>query len=288
VRVVALALIALIASFPNASASAQKAQKDQKAKKEKKLERPIATIETNKGVIIIELEPTDAPIAVSNFIALVQRGFYNGLSFHRIEDWVAQGGDPKGNGSGGPGYTIKNDNNRALKHIKGSVGMANAGRDTGGSQFYLLKKDAPSLDNGNYTLFGRITNGQEVVEKLLIGDRMEKITVQLPEKFKLEAFGASRRAEPENLAYPNLPVDAATREFSRTVRVRAEVSVQGTANLTLVRGSGDGEIDTAILKALGLWKWSPALRDGQPLAQTQEFEYDLVTHSRRYDKRGQR
>ena len=97
-------------------------------------------METTKGTILLELYPDEAPIAVQNFIDLIRKRFYDGLTFHRIEDFVAQGGDPKGDGTGGPGYTIKSEVNSRLQHARGALGMANSGRDTAGSQFYIVKK----------------------------------------------------------------------------------------------------------------------------------------------------
>jgi peptidyl-prolyl cis-trans isomerase B (cyclophilin B) len=140
---------------------------------------PIATIQTNKGTIRIRLYPEEAPKTVENFVKLAKRGFYNGLAWHRvIPGFVAQGGDPKGDGTGGPGYTIKNETNKKLRHNRGAVAMANAGRDTAGSQFYIvIGKAAPHLDNGDYTIFGQVIQGQDVAEKLVVGDRMARVTI---------------------------------------------------------------------------------------------------------------
>ena len=135
-----------------------KKPKEQKPKKQQ--ERPVATLETSKGTIQIELEPTEAPVAVSNFISLAQRGFYDNLTFHRVEADLIQGGDPLGNGTGGPGYMIPYEQNRGLKNIKGVIGMARGPeRDSAGSQFYILKKDVPGFDVNGYTLFGRGDRG---------------------------------------------------------------------------------------------------------------------------------
>ena len=140
---------------------------------------PTATIVTVKGTIKVRLYPEEAPNTVANFISLARKGFYNGLSFHRVEPgFVIQGGDPKGNGSGGPGYAIKNEQNKLLKHNRGALAMANAGRDTAGSQFYIvIDKPAPHLDNGDYTVFGQVTSGQEVAEKIQVGDKITKVTI---------------------------------------------------------------------------------------------------------------
>ena len=147
-------------------------------------EHPIATIETVKGTIKVKLYPEEAPNTVANFISLARKGFYNGLNFHRVEPgFVIQGGDPQGNGSGGPGYSIKNENDKFLKHNRGAVAMANAGMDTAGSQFYIvITKPAPFLDekeNGvnKYTIFGQVISGQENAEKIQVGDKITKITI---------------------------------------------------------------------------------------------------------------
>lgn len=263
-------------------ASKKKEEKPKKVEKPKKQpERPVATLETAKGTIQIELEPTEAPVAVSNFINLAQRGFYDGLVFHRVEAELVQGGDPLGNGTGGPGYTIPYEQNRGLKNTKGVVGMARGPeRDSAGSQFYLLKKDVPGFDLNGYTLFGRVTVGQDVLEKLAVGDKITRASVTVPSSYKPRSFGPTRPAEPQALYYPNLPVDAATRTYSRTVKVKVAVSVNGTVEINLTRGSGDEEIDDAIVEAMRQWQWQPALKSGQPVAQTQEFVYDLATHSR--------
>jgi cyclophilin family peptidyl-prolyl cis-trans isomerase len=135
---------------------------------------PIAVIETSKGTIKIRLFPEEAPKTVENFIALANKKFYDNLTFHRVEPgFVIQGGDPNGNGSGGPGYSIKNENNKVLRHNRGAVAMANAGRDTAGSQFYVvITKPAPHLDEkhedgmSKYTIFGQVVTGLEVVDAI--------------------------------------------------------------------------------------------------------------------------
>ncbi len=144
------------------------------------VKHPVATIVTNKGTIRFRMYPEEAPNTVANFVKLAKKGFYNGLTFHRVEPgFVIQGGDPKGNGSGGPGYSIKNETNQKLRHNRGAVAMANAGRDTAGSQFYIvIDKPAPHLDNGDYTIFGQVFEGQSVAEKIKVGDKMLKVTIK--------------------------------------------------------------------------------------------------------------
>jgi peptidyl-prolyl cis-trans isomerase B (cyclophilin B) len=164
----------------------------QTAPKAKAVVHPIATIQTDKGVIKFMLYPEDAPITVANFIKLAGKGFYDGLTFHRVvPGFVIQGGDPKGDGSGGPGYEIKNENNHILKHNRGAVAMANAGRDTAGSQFYIvIDEPQPSLDEkfddgvNKYTLFGQVISGQAVAEKIEMGDKMKKVTISYPKPAK--------------------------------------------------------------------------------------------------------
>lgn len=136
-------------------------------------------IETEKGSILVELFKQEAPKTVENFAKLIQEGFYDGLSFHRvIDDFVIQGGCPKGNGTGGPGYTIKCElENNPKKHERGSLSMAHAGRDTGGSQFFICHSPQPHLD-GNHTVFGKVTEGLEVVDQIVAGDKMIKVTVE--------------------------------------------------------------------------------------------------------------
>ena len=129
---------------------------------------PRVLMKTNKGDIEIELLENEAPIAVGNFVSLVEKGFYNGLTFHRVlPGFMAQGGDPSGNGSGGPGYTIpceaQQPNHRL--HFRGTLSMAHAGRDTGGSQFFLTFLPTKHLD-GVHTVFGRVVKGFDVLAKL--------------------------------------------------------------------------------------------------------------------------
>lgn len=145
-----------------------------------KIPHPIVTMQTNKGTILIKLFPEEAPETCANFIKLINKKFYDGLIFHRVEPgFVVQGGDPQGNGQGGPGYKIKNEPNKLLKHNRGAVAMANAGRDTAGSQFYfVITKPAPHLDSGDYTIFGQVISGQDIAEKIAIGDKMTKVTVK--------------------------------------------------------------------------------------------------------------
>jgi len=122
----------------------------------------------NYGEIVIKLYPDDAPKNVKNIIELTNKGFYNGLKFHRIiKGFVIQGGCPKGDGTGDPGYEIEDEISPKLKHLKGTVAMANRGPNTNGSQFYICLEPQPRLD-GRYTIIGEVVEGMDVVEK--IGD----------------------------------------------------------------------------------------------------------------------
>jgi peptidyl-prolyl cis-trans isomerase B (cyclophilin B) len=135
-----------------------------------------AIMVTNKGTINLDLFDKDAPGTVSNFTTLAKKGFYNGLSFHRvIKNFMVQGGCPKGTGTGGPGYTIKCEIN-AQKHTPGTLSMAHAGKDTGGSQFFITHVATPHLD-GVHTVFGRTTD-MDVVNAINQGDKIESLTIQ--------------------------------------------------------------------------------------------------------------
>ena len=137
-----------------------------------------AILETTKGTIKFELYETEAPITTKNFIDLAQKGFYNGLTFHRvIRGFMIQGGCPKGDGTGGPGYTIRDEFHPKLKHTKGAVSMANAGPNTGGSQFFITEAPQPHLD-GKHSVFGQVRDGQNVVESIKKGDKIIKVTIQ--------------------------------------------------------------------------------------------------------------
>jgi peptidyl-prolyl cis-trans isomerase B (cyclophilin B) len=132
----------------------------------------------NGKQIRIEFFPDDAPKTVENFVTLAKKGFYNGLSFHRVvPDFVVQGGCPKGDGTGGPGYQIKAEFNKQ-KHVRGSVAMARSQHpDSAGSQFYITYGATPHLDN-NYTVFGKVVSGMEEVDTIKQGDRMTSVTIE--------------------------------------------------------------------------------------------------------------
>ena len=139
----------------------------------------IVTIETDKGTIKFELYEDKAPITTKNFIELAQSGFYDGLTFHRVEPgFVVQGGDPKGDGTGGSEKTIPLEIHPELKHVKGAVAMARTNDpNSATSQFYITLSEVSQLD-GNYAVFGKVTEGIEIVESIRVGDKMNKVTIR--------------------------------------------------------------------------------------------------------------
>jgi len=143
-----------------------------------------AVIQTSKGAITVEIYPKEAPLSVTNFVQLAKGGFYNNLTFHRVEpNFVVQGGDPEGTGRGGPGYTIPAEiQGNPHKHVEGALAWARTGdevnpqRRSSGSQFYITLAPTPFLDNG-YTVFGKTVAGMDVVKKIQRGDKILKIEI---------------------------------------------------------------------------------------------------------------
>lgn len=152
----------------------------------------IAEFHTAKGLMKAALYEGDAPGTVANFVKLANDGFYNGLNFHRvIPDFVVQGGCPNGNGAGGPGYTIPCELDGQLQyHDRGVLSMAHAGRNTGGSQFFICHNRTRTrhLDR-NHTCFGKVYQGDEVIDKIRPGDRIEKIVIVEQEGQLSDLFG---------------------------------------------------------------------------------------------------
>jgi len=134
-------------------------------------------IKTDKGEIVFELFADTAPMTVSNFVYLTSNGYYNGLTFHRREEgFVIQGGDPNGNGTGGPGYKFDDELDDEYNYDRGIVAMANSGPNTNGSQFFIMLDDTP-LPKA-YSIFGRVLEGMDVVDEIMIGDSMTEVTIE--------------------------------------------------------------------------------------------------------------
>jgi peptidyl-prolyl cis-trans isomerase B (cyclophilin B) len=137
-----------------------------------------ATFDTARGPIKIELYPDKAPLTVANFVNLAQRGFYDGLSFHRvIPDFMIQGGCPEGSGRGGPGYKFEDETTNGVRHERGVLSMANAGPNTNGSQFFITHIATPWLD-GKHTVFGKVLEGLDVVDSVAGGDAINSVKIE--------------------------------------------------------------------------------------------------------------
>ena len=135
-----------------------------------------ATIETSRGAVEVELFAQDAPLTVNNFVFLAREGFYNGTKFHRvIPNFMVQGGDPTGTGTGGPGYKFADERNNR-KHETGTLSMANSGANTNGSQFFITHEPQPHL-NGKHTVFGQATSGQNIIDAIRQGDTITSIAI---------------------------------------------------------------------------------------------------------------
>ena len=152
-------------------------------------EEQVAVVTTDKGIFVLEFYPDAAPVAVDNFIKLINQKFYDGLTFHRKVDGrglnIVQGGCPKGDGTGGPGWTIidEHTNPNQRPHVRGTLAMARTSEpDSAGSQFYICLKPQPHLDEG-YTTFGGVIQGMDVVDELSIGDVMTKIRLEAKSKY---------------------------------------------------------------------------------------------------------
>ena len=149
----------------------------QRARDVRSTPRPVAVIETERGTIELALFASDAPLTVHNFVTLAQRHYFDGQRFHRVvPNFVVQGGDPRGDGNGGPGYAIRDEMNRR-RYLRGTLGMALSGPDTGGSQFFVTHSPQPHLDGG-YTVFGQLIAGGDVLDRIVQGDRIVRVTVR--------------------------------------------------------------------------------------------------------------
>ena len=164
----------------------------------------IATFDTDRGPIRIQMEPEKAPLTVANFANLAQRGFYDGLNFHRvINDFMVQGGCPQGTGTGGPGYRFEDETSNGLSHDRGVLSMANAGPGTNGSQFFITHVPCPWL-NGKHTVFGKVLEGMDVVDSIKQGDKIKSV--------KLEGdVDAAIAAKADRVAEWNTTLDANAR-----------------------------------------------------------------------------
>ncbi len=138
----------------------------------------IANFDTDRGPIRVELAADKAPLTVANFVNLAQRGYYDGLKFHRvITDFMVQGGCPQGTGTGGPGYKFEDEANNGLRHERGVLSMANAGPNTNGSQFFITHVPCGWLD-GKHTVFGKVIEGQDVVDAIKQGDLIKSLKIE--------------------------------------------------------------------------------------------------------------
>lgn len=138
----------------------------------------IANFDTDRGTIRVELAADKAPLTVANFVNLAQRGFYDGLKFHRvINDFMIQGGCPLGTGTGGPGYRFEDEATNGLRHERGVLSMANAGPNTNGSQFFITHVATPWLD-GKHTVFGKVIEGLDVVDAIKQGDMIKSLKIE--------------------------------------------------------------------------------------------------------------
>lgn len=219
------------------------------------IEGIFATIATNKGAIVVELEYKKAPVTVANFIALAEgkntfvtpenlkgKPFFDGLKFHRvIKDFMIQGGDPSGSGSGGPGYAFK-DEFTDLKHSKaGILSMANSGPTTNGSQFFITHKATPWLD-GKHTIFGHVTEGMSVVNAIAQNDIITKITIvrkgALAKKFdapKVFADYFNNKSEDQKKI---ASIIAAKKTYLATLKATATTTPSGLAYKITEKGTG--------------------------------------------------
>ena len=136
------------------------------------------TIDTDKGEIVMDLDPQLAPNTVNNFVALARQGYYDGLTFHRVvPEFVIQGGCPQGTGTGGPGYKFGDEPVKG-EYTLGAVAMANAGPNTNGSQFFITIDDCTRKLSNDYNLFGYVTEGMDVAKSIDVGDTMKKVAVE--------------------------------------------------------------------------------------------------------------
>ena len=172
-----LVLIALLVTSCTGSAPERKTYSEAPPMKIDTSKQYAATIETEKGDLVLELFASDVPVTVNNFVFLAHEGFYDGTTFHRvIADFMAQGGDPTGTGYGGPGYSFA-DEFTEHGHAVGTLSMANAGPNTNGSQFFITYTPQPQLD-GKHSVFGQLIEGMDVLENIENGDLITRVTIE--------------------------------------------------------------------------------------------------------------
>jgi len=179
VRLPVLAALAVLAGCAEPVSNSSEAPRNSEKGDSQTMAEPLpqVTIHTDKGDIVLELAEDEAPNTVANFIHLAETGFFDGLTFHRvIEDFMIQGGCPRGDGRGGPGYRIADEISPNLRHERGVISMANAGPDTGGSQFFITHVPCSHLD-GKHAVFGKVVEGMDVVDAIEKGDTMRRVTV---------------------------------------------------------------------------------------------------------------
>jgi peptidyl-prolyl cis-trans isomerase A (cyclophilin A) len=203
-----------------------------------------AQMETSRGTIVIELYYQRTPLTVANFVGLAEgtlnfknrsgRRFYDGLTFHRvIADFMIQGGDPLGNGSGGPGYRFPDEFDPALKHDgPGTLSMANSGPNTNGSQFFITHKATPWLD-GKHTVFGRVVEGQDVVDRIRQGDKIVAVTI-------IRKGAGAEQFRPDQARFDELVADSGNRAAERTRAARQAVEKQIESRWPQTRTSPSG------------------------------------------------
>ena len=199
-----------------------------------------AEIQTSKGQIVINLEFEKTPMTVANFVALSEKGFYNGLKFHRvIADFMIQGGCPDGTGRGGPGYKFPDEFHPDLSHSgPGILSMANSGPGTNGSQFFITHKDTPWLDN-NHTVFGQVVSGQDVVDAIAENDIMESVTI-IREGKTAEDFDAAKVFEDKQEYYVQLEQEKIKKQEEELKALVANATTTSSGLSYIIEKEGSG------------------------------------------------
>ena len=204
-----------------------------------------AEIQTNKGKIIIDLEFEKTPMTVANFVQLAEKGFYDGLKFHRvIADFMIQGGDPDGTGRGGPGYKFPDEFHPDLKHSgPGILSMANSGPGTNGSQFFITHKDTPWLDN-KHTVFGKVSTGQDIVDAIAQNDIMETVKIVRTGK-SAKSFDAQKIFTEKQDYYKNQEADKQKKEAAELAELIAKGTTTDSGLTVVIEKEGKGAKPTS-------------------------------------------